>query len=200
MKKLTDKDIFVAAKKAGIEPAILKSFIQVESRGAGFLVSGRPVILFEGHIFYNELRKRKIRITELAGKYPDIVYPRWTKAYYKGGEKEHERLQVAMAINAECALLATSWGLFQLMGFNFKACGFNDVFEFVGAMQRSEQDQLKGVIAFILQHPKLLKAIRAKEFGRIAYLYNGSAYTENAYDLKLKNWYHKYLNFNNFVI
>ena len=39
-----------------------------------------------------------------------------------------------MTIDEECALLATSWGIYQIMGFNYSVAGYRDVEDFVTAM------------------------------------------------------------------
>jgi len=42
---------------------------------------------------------------------------------YKEGEAEYERLLRARRINEDAANASTSWGLFQIMGFNHAAWG-----------------------------------------------------------------------------
>ena len=58
MDKLTNEMIVVLANDLGLEPALLKAVQLVEGAGRdGFLVDGRPQILFEGHIMYKEIKK-----------------------------------------------------------------------------------------------------------------------------------------------
>ena len=49
---VTEKDFQECADTLGVEVAALKAVVEVEcSSKGGFLVDGRPRILFEGHIF-----------------------------------------------------------------------------------------------------------------------------------------------------
>lgn len=57
MDKLTNEMIVALANDLGLEPALLKAVQLVEAAGRdGFLVDGRPQILFEGHIMYKEIK------------------------------------------------------------------------------------------------------------------------------------------------
>ncbi len=138
MTKLTEKQIEKVAKEHNLETALVKSVIKVESSGSGFLKDGRPKILFEGHIFYNNLKKAGINPNPLTKKHPSIVYAKWTREHYKGGSKEYTRLDQAKLIHKSSALKSTSWGLFQIMGFNHQLCGYTDVKSFVIAQKESE--------------------------------------------------------------
>lgn len=55
--------------------------------------------------------------------YPTICFPKWDKSKYLGGAHEYKRLEIAKKIDEECALKSASWGMFQIMGFNFAYCG-----------------------------------------------------------------------------
>ena len=57
MERLTDNRIAEIARENGIHPAALLAVKLVESgTKSGFLSSGRPQILFEGHVFYKYLK------------------------------------------------------------------------------------------------------------------------------------------------
>lgn len=96
--------------------------------------------------------------------------------------------------DAELRLLSTSWGIGQIMGFNFKAAGYEDVNDMVDSFIISEDNQVKGFLNFIKADKNLMQQIRAKNFAGIARIYNGPGYknlpVEKRYDTKLK------LNFN----
>lgn len=179
---LTKSDFTKAAASLGIEVATIKAVASVESAGGGFLDDGRPKILFEGHWFS--------KLT--AGKYdkthPTISYPRWTKAHYKGGSAEYSRLTPAVALNKEAAWKATSWGKFQIMGFNHKFAGYSKVQEFVVDMKRTEGHQLMAFVEFI-KSKKLDVPLKAKDWATFAKAYNGPKYAENKYDVRLAQAY-----------
>lgn len=121
---LSEQDFQRAADCLGIEVATIKAVQEVESGGrGGFLPSRRPPILFEGHIFWRELKNRGIDPRSVQAGNEDIVYEQWTRSYYLGGEKEYHRLEKALKIHEEAALASASWGMFQIMGNNFAECG-----------------------------------------------------------------------------
>jgi len=88
------------AKVNNLEPAAIKAVVSVESGGNGFISDGKPKILFEGHIFWNQLIKVGIDPQKLLNNnsdYKDIIYQKWTKIYYS--EDQYMRLEKAKKIN-----------------------------------------------------------------------------------------------------
>ena len=155
----------------------------------GFLPSGRPTILFDGHIFWQQLRTRGINPQRVVTGNEDILYPKWTKAHYKGGEAEYERLLRARHVNEEAANASASWGMFQIMGFNHAACGEPSVASFISSMCQSECRQLLLSVRFIRENRSMLAALQKKDWKAFARLYNGPAYAQNRYDEKLSTAY-----------
>lgn len=180
---LTEKDYATAAETLGVEVACVKAVTKVESRGSGFLPSGVPVILFERHWMYKLLKAKLGRDPALS----DVVDPK--AGGYKGGAAEHTRLDKAVSIDRECALQSASWGLFQIMGFHWKALGYTNVQAFVNAQYKSEGSQLDTFVRFIKINPGMHAALKAKDLAKFAKLYNGPAYAKNNYDTKLAQAY-----------
>lgn len=175
---LTDIDYKQAAGFLGVDVACVKAVTKVESRGSGFLASGEPVILFERHWMYKLLKAKGV--TPVVS---DVCNPQ--AGGYLGGAKEHERLAKAVLIDRECALQSASWGLFQIMGFHWKALGFTSVQEFINQQYRSEAGQLDTFVRFIQINPGMHKALKDKDWAKFARLYNGPDYAKNNYDTKL---------------
>ncbi len=189
---LTEEDFNLAARLMDVEPASLKAVKEVESgRYGGFLASGRPVILFEGHIFWNQLKKKGINPEEHVRGNEDILYPKWDRSHYKGGEAEYTRLEQARKIDNDAANASASWGMFQIMGFNYAACGEKSVAGFVDMMCRSELHQLLLSVRFI-RSSGMLPALQQKNWAEFAKRYNGPAYAQNKYDEKLAAAYTKF--------
>nr|WP_203558277.1 N-acetylmuramidase family protein [Bacteroides sp. 224] len=111
--------------------------------------------------------------------------------YCKGGLKEYDRLEQAKKINIIAAYSSASWGMFQIMGFNYAACGCKDVIEFVERMSASEGEQLTLFIRF-LQANKWSQYLQSLNWSEFARRYNGPGYTQNRYDEKLAAAYQKY--------
>lgn len=201
-KILSNEDIAKAASDNKLEVAALKAVTKVESGGSGFLSDGRPRILFEGHKFWKHLADRKQAGLIANGPefyatdHADIVYPSWTKQYYLGGAKEYQRLEKAILIDRESALLSASWGKFQILGENFSIAGFANVEDFVEAHKQSEENHLKAFISFIsntkIEGVTLLEHLRNKKWDKFARGYNGPRYQENQYDIKLERAYGEY--------
>lgn len=187
---LTDADLQRAADRLQVDIAAVRAVNEVESKGAGFLPDGRPVILYERHIMYRQLAAAGLDADALAAKYPALVNRK--PGGYAGDAAEYARLASASQISAACALEATSWGAFQIMGFHWKALGYPDVFAFVEAMKVSEAEQLEAFVRFVLADKVMLAALRGKKWAKFAELYNGKDYAEHLYDVKLERAFDRY--------
>lgn len=191
--RLTDEDFTQVAGLLGCEPAALKAVQQVETGGrGGFFSPGRPAILFEGHIFWTQLKKRGSNPEDYVKGNENILYPKWEKGHYKGGIGEYDRLEQARKINREAADASASWGMFQIMGFNYAACGEESIESFVRSMCESEFKQLLLTANFIKKNSQMLQALQARDWAVFAKCYNGPAYAQNRYDVKLEAAYQKY--------
>jgi hypothetical protein len=175
----------------GVETAALKAVAEVESGGKGFLPDGQPVILFEPHIFYRQLRERGYDVISLREKHPDIIYPTWGQRPYGKSSEQHGRLARAVQIDREAALYSASWGRFQIMGFNWAACNAASLQDFINLMYASEEGQLR-LLAGFLRARGLVDALRKKDWTAFARGYNGAGYAKNQYHKKLAHAYQKY--------
>jgi hypothetical protein len=179
---ITRQDQLDAAKRLGVDVAVVKAVTAVEARGTGFIKNtDLPAILFEGHWFHRFTRGVH------ANHHPHLSYASWTKKYYKGGRGEYDRLVEAIGISDEpdAALKSASWGLFQIMGFNHELAGYSDVRGFVNAMAVSEGAQLDAFVSFVLSQPAMSDHLREKRWAEFAKRYNGPGYQQNQYDVKL---------------
>ncbi len=203
-KFLSEQDVKDFADQFGLELAMVKAVNEIESRGKGFLVYGRPIILFEGHIFWRELEKRGVDPSKyVSSRTKDVLYKKWTRSHYKGGSGEYDRLEKAAGISDlpafhDAAYSAASWGAFQIMGFHYKHLGYVSVDQFVSEMYEHEREHLIAFGKFIqktsFKGKKLVDWIKEKNWAKFAEGYNGPGYKKNKYDVKLKNAYVKYSN------
>lgn len=163
-----------ATADLGCHPAMVMAVAEVESAGAPFLPDGRPRILFERHWFHKLTGGRFSEAhTAISSSKPG--------GYSKTGEGEWVRLTAARELANEAALMSASWGLFQILGANYRAAGFADVGSFAEAMHRNAGEHLKAFVAFIKANG-LEGAMRRRDFVTIAKIYNGPAYRKNRYD------------------
>lgn len=171
-----------------VEMPALRAVADVESKGSGFLPepSSKPKVLFEGHAFH--------RLT--GGRYdaehPDLSYPSWDRSKYSGSlAGEWQRLDAACLLDRTTALQSASWGMFQVMGFNYAYAGFDDVEAFVAAHHAGADEQVRAFARFI-SRPPFLKALRACDWTQFAEAYNGPGYAQNRYDEKMAAAYSRY--------
>lgn len=205
---LKEQDFVDASKVLSCPITHVKAVTKIESKGEGFLLSGRNVILFERHIFYSQLNKilrnkpelvkslaQQFKLKDesfaslqqhLIVNYPNIYNPKTGgyKGTVNGVEYEWERFQQAFSINAQAAALSASYGLFQIMGFNYHLiAGYTSAEDMVDAFAESEKNQLMAFCKFIQASSGLLKAIRNGDWLTFAILYNGPS--QKGYDKKL---------------
>jgi hypothetical protein len=184
---LTPMDFVVEAALIKVDAATVHAVRDVESGGRSFLPDGRPVILFEAHVF------GRLTHHQWDGSHPNISAPSWDRSLYgAGGAHQYDRLAEAIALDREAALQSASWGAFQILGLNFKSCGFNDVEAYVAAMVQGERQQLDAFVAFC-SAANLTRFLRAHDWANFAEGYNGPGYAENAYDRKLQAAWTKWL-------
>lgn len=187
-------DIYIrCAYQIGCEVAAFKAVKYVETgNNKAFLSNNLPSILFEGHVFWKELQKRNISPYRYISGNNDILYKNWTSKYYLGGTKEWTRLMRARNINREAADAATSWGMFQIMGNNYRQCRCSSVNDMVTKMCKSEAMQIQLAANFIMNSAQLRNALINKQWSTFARYYNGPNYKANNYHIKLQNAYNKY--------
>ncbi|WP_028696122.1 N-acetylmuramidase domain-containing protein [Pseudomonas cremoricolorata] len=197
---LRNADLLAAAERLDVPAASVQALNEVESKGQGFLANGKPTILYERHIMYRRLQAAaaneqdpdasRQRAEQLAREQPALVNPK--PGGYAGGTAEHQRLAHARLIDDTCALEATSWGAFQIMGFHWQRLGYVSVQAFVAAMHASESQQFEAFVRFIETDAALHKALKARQWAKVAALYNGPDYQRNLYDIKLQRAYQRH--------
>lgn len=191
--KVTENDFQLAAQKINVEVAAVKAVQKVETNGkGGFLNIDHPALLFEGHIFWKQLIRFGLSPYNYLKGNEDILYPKWTKDFYKGGLGEYDRLERAEKIHEEAALSSASWGMFQIMGFNYKNCACKTVKEFIESMYANEGKQLELFVRFIKGNG-WDNLLRDHNWADFALRYNGPDYAKNKYDKKLQSAYAKYV-------
>jgi hypothetical protein len=173
MQKLTEEQIREKALEFGYDYAAIRAVIDNESAGRGFdPATGKLLIRFEPAVF-----KR------YTGK---LINTQEGQAY------EWQAFENASKLDKLHALMSTSWGLGQLMGFNFKACGYTSAEQMVENFSAGEDRQLHGMLCFIKSNKRLDEALKALDWKTFAYYYNGPNYRINRYDSRLEAGYHKY--------
>jgi hypothetical protein len=205
-----------AAETLSVDVPSVRAVVAVESSGLPFnppdaktpqgrKVGGFPTIRFETEVFWKRLGKiNPLRLVlQNTERLPDFVLEDskdfgkavlrkdWYKPLGKGDYWSWDYLETARIVNYYTANESTSWGAFQVMGFNYKYAGFKDVGSFVGA-QRSLEGQFSSFVSFIKNNPAIHKALAKKNWAAFAKLYNGPGYRKNDYDGKMARFYNKF--------
>lgn len=182
--KLTDTDIAGAAAELGCQAGIIRAIVRVESGGSGFGPTGKPLILYEPHVFSRQTGHR------FDSSHPAISSRTWNKALYaKTQEGRYAQLLDAVGLDVDAAFMACSYGLFQVLGENWKICEYNSPWAMALAMAQSEGDQLDGLVRFIKgnKYQKKLAGCTTDPAACVPFVsaYNGGRYAENEYHIKL---------------
>lgn len=167
--RLSAAQIAAEATALGVPPPLVGAVYDVESGGRGMdAATGLPIILYEPHVF-----SRLTGHVHDAG-HPSISYRAWkTRPYPKTQTERWDQMLAAMAFDPGAALQSASWGLGQVMGFNFATCGFGDVWAFARRMASGEGAQFGAMLDFI-EKKGLLPALKRKDWRAVASGYNGS--------------------------
>ncbi len=88
----------------------------------------------------------------------------------------------------EARKMATSFGAFQIMGFNHEVAGYKSVDDMIHAMSTDIGAQFSAFKNFVEKN-NLDDALRNKEWADFARGYNGPAYRDNNYDTKLEQYF-----------
>ncbi len=188
---ITEQQYQQAAELLGVDTASIKAVKQVESRGSGFLSDKSVTILFEPHIFWQELQREGKDPFKFLPQNADILYPNQKPGAYGKYSEQWPKLERAMRINIPAAYRSASWGLFQILGKYYHETGCKTIQEFVDSMKKDEGEHLI-LFCNLIKHRGLDSALRRKDWATFARYYNGAAYRQNKYDEKLASAYNSF--------
>lgn len=176
MKFVTTADKVAIAAKYGWEYAALNAVTLVEGNSHGYdLDTGKILIQFE---------KTWFKRTNTDWR-EDTKNTTWQNNGVGSQAVEWPAFNSAFASDPEAAMLSTSWGIMQVMGFNHAVCGFKTVGAMVEFAKESEANQIELGCRFIKANPKMDKALKNKDFATFAYYYNGEEYERFNYDKRM---------------
>lgn len=172
---ITDADIAVAADGLGCHPATLEAISKTESAGFGWFPNGQIKILPEPHKFHQYLPKGKRHKALKMGLSTTSYEATKSSGHYgrmKGARPRYELLQKWSDYDRDAAFMAISVGRYQIMGFNWKKCGFRSVHDMWHQFLDSEANQLRAFVNF-LRKSNLVTALRDNDFELVEERYNG---------------------------
>jgi LysM repeat protein len=186
-RKLATNDFVSAARNLGCETAAVRAVAEVESGGrTGFDTKKRPKILFEIHLFRENTNHRYDNShPHLSAPYSS---PRRRASYSKD---QWAVMREAFALDRNAAVKSASWGMFQVLGSNYKMCGWKSVRQFVYDMFESEAQHLRSFLGYC-RAAKISGHLKTKNWAAFARGYNGPDYASNAYHTKMAAAYARY--------
>ncbi|MGF6674201.1 N-acetylmuramidase domain-containing protein [Paraburkholderia tuberum] len=200
--KISEKDWVFAVGIIGCEIEVIKAFAHVETKRAPFDQFLRPVIQYERHVFSKCSHHRfDASNADISGKcYTSAKFTKdgtpiaATDRYVTDAYARFER---AYLLDADAAIQACSWGMFQVLGVNYSDMGIKTPQEFMQLACTSEKQHLLGLfVPFAMArrdgkygHGTLRNALMEKNWASAAWLYNGPDYKKNDYANKLKDAY-----------
>jgi hypothetical protein len=179
----TREGILAVLDSLNVKLPQLLAIVTVETSGCGCFADRRPAILFERHIFSKQTGGK------FDATHPDISNR--TPGGYAHGSGEYNRLAKAVQLDRTAALKSTSWGLGQVMGFNYDKAGYDSVESMVQKSMESEDEQLMAMASF-LKASGLDRPLSAQDWTSFARGYNGPDFARNLYDAKLAAAYQRY--------
>jgi hypothetical protein len=174
------------APKLGLDPRVVRAVMQAESGQRPFGPDGRVMIRFEPHVFARFTAQKALGLSRRPtdaqvaahGKVvlnPGMAHINDGRRRTGGQAAEWETLARAKAIDPDAAIQSTSFGLGQIMGFNYRLAEYASPQALVDAFSTSSTEQVMGMLRMIGNVPKQLNALRNKDYPTFVASYNGAA-------------------------
>lgn len=180
VKIVLTKQMIRISGETGLSMALIKTIELQESNGNGFY-KGKPKMLFERHVFYRNAKECGMEYEEIAmmlDQPEDIISPLAFKSggsgtdYYGNYSNQTRRFAKAYNICRDAAIMSISIGKYQVLGENYKKCGYATPSEFLKANQ-TEEGQADCFIQFIVNTRGLVSALNNRDWAKVKKLYNG---------------------------
>jgi N-acetylmuramidase len=170
------------AQSLGFDVALAVGVLAVESGGRSLGETGRMLIRFENHIFYDQWGRAH---PDLFGQHfafsPSRTWEghQWRpspaepfRACHASQAVEWEVLEFARSLDDAAALMSISMGLTQVMGFNHRDVGYPTVRAMFDAFNGDPRYQVLAFFDYV-QHRVGVEALQQRDFATIARRYNG---------------------------
>lgn len=164
----------------------LRAFLEVEARSRGYDRSGRPIMLYEPHVFYRNLHDPEQRAEAVRA---GLAYRSWGESPYP--KDSYPRLVEAMRINEDAALKACSIGLSQVLVENHSSVGYTTPQDMWQAFMDDEQEHVEAMVRFILVNG-IADDLKAHRWAVVARVYNGPGYRKHNYHGKMARAFQKF--------
>ena len=156
-----------AADALGVEPAVIQAIEAVESGGRA------AAVRFEPHLWHRKWNE--YGLTE--AQRDQMPFTRNDEVPFSrvNSETNETAFNKAMTINGALAMYSTSFGLYQVMGYNFPNFRSNPAGEVARFRADPEGVSYELLIKWFKGNSKALEAARNKDWAELARRYNGPA-------------------------
>lgn len=178
--EFVEAEVRRVAAERDLDAAALLAIVEVESGGQALVeIGGRPMplILFEYHVFYRQLRPAARAAAMGAG----LATPRWGQRPYPRTQRERYALLArAKLIDREAAYAACSWGVGQVLGENARWLGYESAEALADEACAGVAGQVRLMLRFI-DRRGLGPALAGRDWVRFAEGYNGPQQARHDY-------------------
>lgn len=165
------------AKLLGVSPEIILAVARVESG------SDINQFLFEPHVF------SRLTGHHYDSTHPHVSYPIWDRKKYPTTKLGRQlQFENAIMLDALKAYESASWGLFQIMGFNYEVLGYSSALSMATDLKASTVANMRA-FGDIIKYMNLVKILQNKKWDKFARVYNGPGFKSNNYDIKIEAAY-----------
>jgi hypothetical protein len=171
-------EVIETASRIGIEPAMLAAFRSVETGGR----NNPKTIRFEPHIFnpcVNKSNPRGVPMPDTRGLGKDGKEESFSRV---ASETKEAAFKKAYSINPQCAIRATSFGLYQVLGGNMTGIDPDITKALEIFNQNPEEISKKLVEIWFSRNAIAIKYAQDFNYAKLAETYNGESYKQNKYD------------------
>jgi hypothetical protein len=178
-----------AAWALNVEVWKIEVFAKVESSSDGaYYDDGQPTLLYERHLFHR-FTNGKFNLSKVSNiPHPYNILSSPNPGDYGNKSWQHLKLRAAIKLDRDAALRSCSWGLFQILGDNWKRCGYLSLQDYINDVYQGGADShLRAFTFFIHSDSDLHRALKDGNWHTVGRLYNGRNYMQTGwYDKAMK--------------
>jgi hypothetical protein len=190
----TEQDWINCAAALKCPPANLLAVKAVESGGSAFNSDGRLVLAYEDHIFgrltKHRFAKTHPHLTRRGFKHVRDVAPSDPHPHKLSQEDRWMLLAEACELDFDAAIQSCSYGMWQIMGFNYGLLNFNSPMHMIEIMYDGYEGQWECFLRFC-RAKGCLDALRKGDWATFERLYNGGG-QKGAYAKRLAHYQSQY--------
>ena len=151
----------------------------------GRIKDGRASLTFNGELLWFELKRRGLKIKALKKSRKDVLYSTHDESLRRKGAREYDRLDGALQIHPDAAMMASSWGMMQVLGVHYKKMGYPTVYAFATAQHNSEAQQFIDFL-LLMKHKTFRKILLNADWNQFGVEYFGKHYKRSSAFKRLK--------------